>query len=89
MNPHFKAEANLKSKGIALIDELDLHLHPKWQKTIVKQLKNTFPNIQFVTTTHSPFIIQETDEGELFNISEDGKISLSGANEYSLEDVAE
>lgn len=89
LNPHFKAEANLKSKGIALIDELDLHLHPKWQKTIVKQLKNTFPNIQFVTTTHSPFIIQETDEGELFNISEDGKISLSGANEYSLEDVAE
>ena len=89
LNPHFKEDANLKSTGIVLIDEIDLHLHPAWQKTIINQLKNTFPNIQFIATTHSPFIIQETEEGELFRIREMGNVTVGGANQYSLEDVAE
>ncbi|MDO8996503.1 MAG: AAA family ATPase [Sediminibacterium sp.] len=89
LNPHFGKDANLNSKGVVLIDELDLHLHPAWQKTIVNQLKDTFPNIQFVATTHSPFIIQETNEGELFRLQNNGQIIIGGANEYSLEDIAE
>jgi predicted ATP-binding protein involved in virulence len=89
LNPHFGKEANLKSEGVVLIDELDLHLHPAWQKNIVNQLKDTFPKIQFVATTHSPFIIQETNEGELFKLQNNGQISIGGANEYSLEDIAE
>ncbi len=56
LNPHKGKEA-LKSEGIILIDELDLHLHPYWQKKIVGDLKNTFPNIQFFVTTHSPLIL--------------------------------
>ncbi len=40
--------------GIVLIDEIDLHLHPKMQKEIIIQLSQTFPNIQFIVTTHSP-----------------------------------
>lgn len=43
--------------AIVLIDEIDLHLHPKWQRTIVKQLTETFPKCQFIVTTHSPQII--------------------------------
>ncbi len=89
LNPHFGAEANLRSEGIVLIDEIDLHLHPAWQKLIVKQLKETFPKIQFVATTHSPFVIQETAEGELYRIQGTGTVSIGGADEYSLEDVAE
>lgn len=89
LNPHFGKEANLNSEGVVLIDELDLHLHPAWQKNIVNQLKDTFPKIQFVATTHSPFIIQETNEGELFKLQNNGQISIGGANEYSLEDIAE
>ncbi len=89
LNPHFGKDANLNSKGVVLIDELDLHLHPAWQKNIVNQLKYTFPKIQFVATTHSPFIIQETSEGELFKLQNNGQISIGGANEYSLEDIAE
>jgi len=89
LNPHFGKDANLKSEGVVLIDELDLHLHPAWQKNIVNQLKDTFPKIQFVATTHSPFIIQETNEGELFKLQNNGQISIGGANEYSLEDIAE
>ena len=57
------AEANpdaddpLRSSGIILIDEIDLHLHPKWQRIVVDQLVETFPNIQFILTTHSPVIV--------------------------------
>ncbi len=89
LNPHFGSEANQNTEGIVLIDELDLHLHPAWQKTIVNQLKDTFPKIQFIATTHSPFIIQETKEGELLKIQNNGTITIGGADEYSLEDVAE
>lgn len=56
LNPHLKENA-LESWGVILIDELDLHLHPSWQKKIVADLKRTFPNIQFITTTHSPLIL--------------------------------
>lgn len=48
----------LEEDAVILIDELDLHLHPKWQKEIVDDLKRTFPNCQFIVSTHSPFVIQ-------------------------------
>ncbi len=47
----------LEGEAIILIDELDLHLHPKWQRTIVSDLTRTFLNCQFIATTHSPQII--------------------------------
>lgn len=47
----------LEGEAVILIDELDLHLHPKWQRTIVIDLERTFPNCQFIATTHSPQII--------------------------------
>ncbi|SEC48453.1 DUF2813 domain-containing protein [Pseudomonas marginalis] len=49
----------LKGKGVVLIDELDLHLHPAWQRTVVANLERTFPNCQFIITTHSPQILGE------------------------------
>ncbi|WP_312077706.1 AAA family ATPase [Chryseobacterium sp.] len=49
----------LKGYGVVLIDELDLHLHPKWQRSVVSDLERTFPNCQFIATTHSPQIIGE------------------------------
>lgn len=55
-NPYLENPAK-EGKGVVLIDELDLHLHPKWQRTIVDQLTRTFPNCQFIATTHSPQII--------------------------------
>ena len=57
------AEANpdmndpLTSTGIVLIDEVDLHLHPRWQRDILTQLTSVFPNIQFIVSTHSPIIV--------------------------------
>lgn len=52
-------ENPLKGDAIVLIDELDLHLHPKWQRSVVSDLERTFPNCQFIATTHSPQIIGE------------------------------
>lgn len=64
------SENPLEEEAVILIDELDLHLHPKWQKSIVDDLKRTFPNCQFIISTHSPFIIQSLEAGELYDISE-------------------
>jgi predicted ATPase len=46
----------LKEEGVVLIDELDIHLHPVWQRTIAGLLRETFPNIQFIMATHSPLV---------------------------------
>lgn len=51
-----------KTKGVVLVDEIDQHLHLKWQRIIVSKLRNIFPNIQFIFTTHSPTIIQGASE---------------------------
>jgi len=72
LNPHLGEEVLQKTPGIVLIDELDLHLHPKWQRRIIHDLKHTFPAIQFITTTHSPQLIGEAKPNEIRIIS-DGK----------------
>ena len=57
------AEANpdmpdpLQTEGVVMIDEVDLHLHPGWQQTILLDLMRTFPNIQFIVSTHSPQVV--------------------------------
>ena len=68
LNPHLGAKAVEETEGIVLIDELDIHLHPKWQQKIIADLKNTFPKIQFITTTHSPFIVQSLKANEILNL---------------------
>ena len=56
----------LYGNGVVLIDEIELHMHPSWQRKVVQRLKETFPNIQFIITTHSPQVLGEV--GEDFNI---------------------
>ncbi|MCG8602967.1 MAG: AAA family ATPase [Verrucomicrobiales bacterium] len=65
INPHLEGSTIGETPGVVLIDELDLHLHPRWQRRIVDDLKRTFPKIQFIATSHSPFIIQSLEPGEL------------------------
>jgi WD40 repeat protein len=54
-----------KSYALVLIDELDAHMHPKWQQVLVRRLKKAFPNVQFVACTHSPLIIGGLADGEV------------------------
>jgi predicted ATPase len=60
----------IKRSGVVLIDEIDAHLHPEWQRNIGFWLKGHFPKIQFLVTTHSPIICQAADENGLFVLSE-------------------
>lgn len=57
LNPSLKNP--LKGDGIILIDEVDLHLHPSWERSLCDRLMKTFPNCQFVLTTHSPLVISD------------------------------
>ncbi|MCX6620778.1 MAG: AAA family ATPase [Acidobacteria bacterium] len=59
LNPQLGDAALRDTPGIVLVDELDLHLHPKWQRRVIHDLKTTFPSLQFIATTHSPQLIGE------------------------------
>lgn len=60
----------LEGEGIVMIDELDLHLHPQWQSEIATRLTDTFPNIQFIVTTHSPHVINSVPTETLRMLSD-------------------
>ncbi len=58
-----------RTYGLVLIDELDMHLHPLWQRHIVNDLMHCFPKIQFISTTHSPFIVQSLKRSQIISLS--------------------
>jgi predicted ATP-binding protein involved in virulence len=62
-----------KGTGIILIDEIDLHLHPQWQRIVIPSFRRTFPNCQFIVTTHSPQVLSGVNRENVF-ILEDSKI---------------
>ena len=57
LNPDYGENAARLASGIVLIDEVDLHLHPEWQQRVVPSLQATFPNMQFIISTHSPQVL--------------------------------
>lgn len=64
LNPHLTSPIE-ETNGIVLIDEVDLHLHPKWQQTVLADLCKTFPKIQFIVTTHSPQVISTVSSRQI------------------------
>ncbi|MBG9734953.1 AAA family ATPase [Paenibacillus alvei] len=77
-------------EGILLIDELDLYLHPEWQKKLVQIIRWLLPNAQIITTTHSPHIIQSANPGEIIplGIDRNGRVfirDLPDSNEYGYQ----
>lgn len=58
-------------KGVVLIDEIDAHLHVSVQKKVFEFFSNSFPNIQFIISTHSPFVIQSVSNAIIYNLSND------------------
>ena len=91
LNGNKKEKAIEETSGVVMIDELDLHLHPNWQRHVVSDLKRAFPKIQFVATTHSPFIVQSLSKSELINLDLDENTEGVEANpsDYGIEDVSE
>lgn len=93
LNPQLGKDILEQVPGIVLIDEIDLHLHPKWQRRIVEDLHRTFPKIQFIATTHSPFIVQSLHSfhqayhlGKLINLDPEQEVNY---DIKSIEDIAE
>ncbi len=80
--------------GVVLIDEIDLHLHPKWQRKVITKLQEIFPKVQFVVTTHSAEVLKEIDRKHL-RIIKNGQVIdnvpfIKGRDTNSiLEDVFE
>lgn len=89
LNPQLETNVIKQTEGIVLIDEIDLHLHPKWQGVVVERLLKTFPKVQFVASSHSPFIIQSLYERKdclLWDLEKNRALEITNK---SIEDIAE
>ena len=69
LNEFDGAHAPKRVEGVVLIDELDLHLHPRWQRVALPRLRNVFPRLQLVVTTHSPQILSSVDNRQVRRLS--------------------
>lgn len=76
-----------KKQGIVLIDEIETHLHLELQKAILPMLTRVFPNIQFIVTTHSPFVLNSIDNAVAYDLEK--RERLDELHEYSYEALAE
>lgn len=79
-----------ETTGIVLIDELDMHLHPRWQWKALEALQEAFPKVQFIVATHSAILISSCKNGKLIKIGDAQEIEyLPSAYAYSIGDVLE
>ena len=67
MMQHFSAdyESMTTAEGLVLLDEVQVHLHPRWRMTVISQLRAVFPKVRFIATTHDPLRLQQTEAGEV------------------------
>ena len=77
------ADPAADAAAIVLVDEIDLHLHPKWQRQIVQNLQTAFPQCQFIATTHSPQVIGEVEHDRI-QIIADGQV-YSPTHSYGVD----
>ena len=70
LNPD-KKERIAETKGVVLIDELDMHLHPRWQWNVIEALRKTFPNVQFIVATHAPILFASAKNVWLIDMNEE------------------
>lgn len=86
LNPELESKNQIS--GIVLIDEIDLHLHPKWQWNVIEALRKTFENVQFIIATHSPIVISSSKETNLVLLDNEQEVSyLPDCYGYEVEDV--
>jgi predicted ATP-binding protein involved in virulence len=74
LNAHLGSEAARLTPGIVMIDEVDMHLHPEWQQTVVQSLRSAFPRVQLIVTTHSPQVLTTVRKEHVRLLGEDGVV---------------
>lgn len=77
------SENPLQESAVVLIDEIDLHLHPKWQREIISFISNVFKNVQFIVTTHSPLVIQSMENVNLYVLRREGEKVVAERSEVT------
>lgn len=83
-----ESENPLHEPAVVLVDELDLHLHPEWQRTIISFLSTHFPHIQFIVTTHSPLLVQSFEKVNLVVLhknTEDDSVQIEQYRQQSFQ----
>lgn len=81
LNPMLGDRVLEETPGVIMIDEIDLHLHPQWQQTIISDLNTIFPNIQFIVSSHAPAVINSVQK-EQIRILDNGNIYIPAAQTY-------
>lgn len=81
LNPQLLDKALCKTPGIILIDEIDLHLHPRWQQRIIGDLRKLFPKIQFIVSTHAPSVISSVKKDNLLILEKGAESSYITSEE--------
>ena len=81
LNPILGDKVLEETSGVVVIDEIDLHLHPKWQQTIISDLNTIFPKIQFIVSSHAPAVINSVRK-EQIRILDNGEIYMPAAQTY-------
>ena len=77
LNPHLSDEAARQTSGVLLIDEVDMHLHPRWQQLVVDLLRKAFPTLQIILSTHSPHVLSTVNKESIRVIRlQDGESSI-------------
>jgi predicted ATP-binding protein involved in virulence len=76
-------ETLLEGEGIILIDEIELHMHPTWQRMIIPRLTKTFPNCQFIITTHSPQVLSHVQPESIYLLKKVGEDIVVTKPQYS------
>jgi predicted ATP-binding protein involved in virulence len=93
LNPQLGENVLKLTPGIVLIDELDLHLHPRWERQLPNGLKKAFPRVQFIATTHSPQVLSELSPDEIILLSSEGaenpEASYGMSSDHILEEIME
>ena len=77
LNEQDGAAAPALAEGVVLIDEIDLHLHPRWQRVVLDGLREIFPRLQFIVTTHSPQVLSSAENRQVRHLV-DGKVQEHG-----------
>jgi len=81
LNPMLGDKVLEETSGVVVIDEIDLHLHPQWQQTIISDLNIIFPKIQFIVSSHAPAVINSVAK-EQIRILDNGEIYMPAAQTY-------
>ena len=81
LNPTLGEQVLEKTPGVVLIDEIDLHLHPQWQQTILGDLHAIFPEVQFIVSSHAPAVINSVSRKQI-RVLDNGEIYMPAAQTY-------